>query len=177
VRGAALGRARVRALAAHLLGGPRETTDPELARWAQGFPPAGLQGLQEAGIPDDYREVLGWVGMPCCREGTVRWGLQVRQADPGATAPVLEDAVLWLPAPARLRACSAIALRPLRAFVARHWRCRLQAAGGIHCWYWPDTTVLISTREQVLCGFLHGPTSRQRATIRLAPGEYAQTRW
>jgi hypothetical protein len=192
--GVVLGEARVRALDRQLLlaaepsptassstAAAIATLDAELTLWAQGFRAEGMLGLALAGIPREDREALSWVGMPFAQVSPVRWGEQVRYdlPRPGgapATAPRLHQGQLMVPSAAALRACSAVALRPLRAFIHQHWGCRLQAAAGLHAYYWAERVLLVSTREVPLAGFLHGPRGR-RAAIRMAPGEAVVTSW
>lgn len=167
--GAAQGAWRAQALDGILHGGAPASP---FAIWARNLLAAIPQppcGLATQGLPDDWREVLGWSGMPLAPRGMLAWGRDVVE-DTTLAAPVERAGCLCLPPAERLAGLSGLGLRPLRRFIATRCRVRLQTAPGVRMWIWPDRVVLVSLRDDTVGGFIYAPTPDQRCSILLEPG-------
>lgn len=172
---AELGWARVAALNLVLLDRqPTVAVPSELMIWAADLAQRGgaARGLRSDTVPEEYLALVQRCGVPLSTTGSLRWGEHCR-VDARIDAPRFESAsgLLSLPSTEALATCSAIALRPIRAWVQAHLAVRLQAAPAIVCFLWPRRAALISVAEQRLAGFLHGPGAGQRHSLAWQPGQ------
>lgn len=171
-----IGRRRVAALLERLLDLPAgDEADTETARWALAFPRDGALGLDPEGLDRDRLTALAWAGVPLARGGALRFGRDVLPGD--GDVPEAAGEAVRVPPAARLRACTSLALKPLRALVARACHVRVQTGPGVHLFLWPERAVLVSCAELPLGGFLHGPNPGQRESVALEPGECQVISW
>jgi hypothetical protein len=146
---------------------------PWLPDRAEVLPPAGVD---DRGIPEPLRTALRRAGIPLRRGGSPQWGATLTE-DPALEAPVLADGHLRVPVAQALDRCHAIALRPLRRWVADRFGVLIKTAPGIVLAPWHDHALLINTRDLLLGGFAYGPLVGQRAAVHLPPGAWQVIRW
>ena len=127
-------------------------------------------------MPPGWIGVLRWAGLPLSVDGPLHWGREVAAA-PRLHAPAIDGDRLLVPGHTWLEACTGVALRPLRRFVAERFGLRLQAAPGIAVYLWANQGILVSMREEPLGGFLHGPRDGERQNLTWAPGQALWVRW
>jgi hypothetical protein len=137
------------------------------------LPPAGLD---PGPVPAALRLALRLAGIPLRPGGADLWGSAIDH-DPAATAPILDGRRLVLPGPEALAACHAVALRPVRRWVADRFGVLVKAAPGIVLAPWHHEAILVNTRDTLLGGFAYGPQTGQRAAIHLEPGAWQLVRW
>jgi hypothetical protein len=179
---AAFGALRVQVLDAALRGLPVAVPAgalDELAAWsgellASARGPA--RGVDEASVPERWRGVLAWAGVPLVPAGELRWGVDLDEF-PTQAVPERRDGRLALPPPETLEQLTSLALKPLRLFVAEHLACRLQAATGVHLYLWPNQAALVSCVSVPVGGFLYGPEVGQRHALSIAPGSCQVIAW
>ncbi len=146
---------------------------PWLPDRPEGLPPAGVD---DRDIPDPLRGALRAAGIPLRRGGSPLWDTALAE-DPALEAPVLVDGRLRVPTADALARCHAVALRPLRRWVADHFGVLIKTAPGITLAPWHDHALLINTRDLLLGGFAYGPQVGQRAAVHLPPGAWQLIRW
>ncbi len=133
-------------------------------------------GVDDRDIPGPLRHALRHAGMPLRRGGSALWGTTLVE-DPALTVPVLVDGHLRVPTASTLATCHAVALRPLRRWVADRFGVLIKTAPGIILAPWHDHALLINSRDLLLGGFAYGPQLGQRAAVHLEPGAWQLVRW
>ncbi|MCX8040636.1 MAG: hypothetical protein RMM29_01790 [Planctomycetota bacterium] len=167
-----LARLRAACLDALCLGAPPPAAD--CAAWlTEVVPPGTARGVAE--VPEPWRAALAWCGVPLAR-GPLRWGVDLRVA-PALAAPRRRGRQLELPAAEQLSQLSAVALQPLRRFIAERLGFRLQMAPGVRLWLWPERALVLSLRPQPLLGFCYGPSPGHRVYLELPPWGWQTIAW
>ncbi|HEX3134938.1 MAG TPA: hypothetical protein VHX44_15335 [Planctomycetota bacterium] len=132
-------------------------------------------GLEAAGVPDIWYDLLAWSGVPMSSEGPLRWGVDIEES--AGTVPEFHGPKLVLPPPTVLAQLTSLALKPMRLLVANRLGCRLQAATGMHLFLWRSQAILVSHAEVPLGGFLHGPEPGMRHSLSVPVGGAQVIRW
>jgi len=135
-----------------------------------------MLGLGVDGIDEVNLAALRRAGVPIAMDEGIVWEREVIE-DPRLERPEDRGATLALPPCRVLAGCNGVELKPLRTWFGRATGLRLQAAPGIAWFLWPHQALLISTREERLAGFLHGPGADQRHSIAWEPGSARWIRW
>jgi hypothetical protein len=146
-----------------------DATQAERAWLEREVPRGPAIGLDPAGLPPGWTEVLSRCGLPLAPGGAWRWAVDLAE-DPDLAVPRQDGGLLLLPPPARLGTLTSLPLKPLRLWVAQRSGVRLQIGADIHLRLWSGRALLVSTAHLPLSGFLSGPTKGTRASIHVAPG-------
>jgi hypothetical protein len=150
-----------------------------LSGWAHNLVAAAtgpLRGLDPAGVPPAWQEVLAWAGTPLALSGELQWKRDIDE-DASIAAPLERDGRLILPPPQRLAESTGPGLKPLRLFIASRLHLRLQSAPGLRLWLWQDRVLLVSCRDEPVGGFVYAPTLQQRHSVLLESGGWQVIRW
>lgn len=132
-------------------------------------------GLEAAGVPEIWYDLLAWSGVPMSSEGPLRWGVDIEES--AVTMPEFHGPKLMLPPPTVLAQLTSLALKPMRLLVANRLGLRLQAATGMHLFLWRTQAILVSHAEVPLGGFLHGPETGMRHSLAVPVGGAQVIRW
>jgi hypothetical protein len=137
---AAYGLLRLQVFNACLLNQPATVPAPlhaALCAWAEQVLSSAkgpALGLDPADLSEAMFRALQWAGMPCANAGSLRWDKDVRQMD--IAQPEQRGSTMLVPTPEILMNINSVQMRPLRRFIANHFKMRLQAACGISCFIW-----------------------------------------
>ena len=135
-----------------------------------------LRGLSINALDPDMVAALRHAGAPLTAVDSGITAALIR-IDTSAQAPNMVGDQLVLPAADTLRRCNGVALKPLRMWFAQHLNLRLQAAPGVAWYLWSNQAILVSTHDERLAGFLHGPDPAQRHSLMWEPHGIQRVRW
>lgn len=170
----AFGLLREQVLDAYLLQRPASipaVLDEVLRQWADSVVDSAIGpglGCDPAGMDTQIFQALRRAGMPFALNGSLQFGRDIISCDAAQVSE--QDGHLLVPDAEQLLHMNSVRMRPLRRFIAGHFKMRLQAACDISCYLWSNQMLLISRQPVRVAGFVHGPEHGQRSSLALDPG-------